>query len=379
MAALALAGGLFMSPAKAQSYQVQNLSTNGMFAYGLNAKGQVTGSVPTDTSSSQAFLSGPNGEGVLAYTHLAGQATGNALNASGQIAGELMVSGGATKVQAFVTGAQGQNATMLGGLGGNVSTARGVNDSGTVIGFARNANNKFQAVKWLPNSSDAVQLANLGGDTSGANSINADGLIVGSSGLSDGSLHAVVWGLNGADITDLSTLGGRSSTAMAINGIGQVVGNSRVADGSLHAFITGAAAQGMSDLGTLGWLQSQASYINNAGMVAGMLLNGSDADSYLAGHVFITGPNGQGMVDLNSLVNVGQDLYLNDVWGLNDAGQLLVSDQNGNSYLLSPVPEAASWAYLLAGLLMLGLLGRTHWVRSVSSGSRSVLCLMPQR
>jgi len=83
-----------------------------------------------------------------------------------------------------------------------------------------------------------------------------------------------------------------------------------------------------------------------------------DGASYAAGHAFITGANGQGMVDMNSLVSLGDGLYLNDVWGLNDAGQVLVSDQNGFGYLLTPVPEAASSAMLLAGLLMLGLLAR---------------------
>lgn len=358
---MALGVGLLCSgQAQAQSYQVQSLSQNGAFTYALNARGQVSGSLLDNNGTYQAFLSGPDGQSLVAMTQLPGDATGNAINFSGQIAGEVITASNPTRVEAFVTGAKGQNAILLGGIGGNVTTARGINDSGTVIGMGRDGSGstKFHALRWQANSTEAERLLTLGGNTSSAQAINGSGLIVGNSGLSDGSLHAVIWGLNGAAITDLGTLGGLNSSALAINQSAQVAGTSRVADGSLHAFITGAGAQGMSDLGTLGWVHSQAGFINNAGVVAGTLLNGTDGDSYFEGHAFITGANGLGMVDLNSLVNVGEGLYLNDVWGLNDAGQVLVSDQNGLAYLLTPVPEATTSAMLLAGLLVLALLAR---------------------
>ena len=358
---LALGAGLLCSgQAQAQSYQVQSLSNNGAFTYALNGRGQVSGSQLDNKGTYQAFLSGPDGQSLVAITSLPGDATGNAINFSGQIAGEVMTGSNPARVEAFVTGAQGQSAILLGGIGGNVTTARGINDSGIVVGMGRDSSgsNKFHALRWLASSTEAERLSTLGGNTSAALAINGSGLIVGNSGLSDGSIHAVIWGLNGSAITDLGTLGGRTSSALAINEHAQVVGNSRLADGSLHAFITGAGAQGMSDLGTLGWVHSQASFINNAGVVVGNLFNGTDGDAYVAGHAFITGANGQGMVDMNSLVSLGDGLYLNDVWGLNDAGQVLVSDQNGFGYLLTPVPEAASSIMLLAGLLMLGLLAR---------------------
>ena len=360
---LALGAGLLCSgQAQAQSYQVQSLSQNGAFSYALNARGQVSGSLLDNNGTYQAFLSGPDGQSLVAMTQLPGDAAGNAINFSGQIAGEVIIGLNPSRVEAFVTGAQGQNAIMLGGIGGNVTTALGINDSSTVIGMGRDGSGstKFHALRWQANSTEAERLLTLGGNTSVAHAINGSGLIAGNSGLSDGRFHAVIWGLNGAAITDLGTLGGLNSSAQAINQSAQVAGESRVADGSLHAFITGAGAQGMSDLGTLGWVHSQASFINSAGVVVGNLFNGTDGDSYFAGHAFITGANGQGMVDLNSLVSLGEGLYLNDVWGLNDAGQVLVSDQNGLAYLLTPVPEASTSAMLLAGLLMLALLTHQH-------------------
>ncbi|MCV2362543.1 hypothetical protein LNV23_03660 [Paucibacter sp. DJ1R-11] len=371
---LALGAGLLCSgQAQAQSYQVQSLSQNGAFTFALNARGQVSGSLLDNNGTYQAFLSGPDGQSLVAMTQLPGDATGNAINFSGQIAGDVITGRNPTRVEAFVTGAQGQNAILLGGIGGNLTTARGINDSGTVIGMGRDGSGstKFHALRWQANSTEAERLLTLGGNTSSAQAINGSGLIVGNSGLSDGSLHAVIWGLNGAAITDLGTLGGLNSSALAINQSAQVAGTSRVADGSLRAFITGAGAQGMSDLGTLGWVHSQASFINNAGVVVGNLFNGSDGDSYFAGHAFITGANGQGMVDLNSLVSLGEGLYLNDVWGLNDAGQVLVSDQNGLAYLLTPVPEASTSAMLLAGLLVLALL--THQRRRSAASLKPAL------
>ena len=352
-------GLLCGSQASAQSYTSLRLSEqNNEFYYALNNFGQVAGSRVDNFNNTYALITGPNGQGPNTLIMMQGSVLGSAINAHGQLVGTVDMSGTGLDLQAFVTGPQGGSPQFLGGLGGDITSPLGINRAGLVVGRARDSDNKFQAVQWLPNSSTAERLATLGGSTSTAQAVNDQWLIVGTSGRSDGSNHAVIWGLNGAAITDLGTLGGRNSSALAINTWAQVVGGSRVADGSLHAYITGPGAAGMTDLGTLGWAHSRASFINDSGVVAGTLMTGTDAASYFESHVFITGANGQGMVDLNSLVSVGEGLYLNDVWGLNDAGQLLVSDQNGLSYLLTPVPEAASSAMLLAGLLMLALLAR---------------------
>lgn len=365
---LALSTGLlFGAQANAQSYSSLRLSNeNNDYFYALNNAGQLAGSRVDNFNNTYSFLTGPNGQGPITLIRMEGSVLGAAINAHGQLVGSVDMGGPGLDVRAFVTGPQGANPRLLGGLGGDISSPLGINRDGLVVGRARDSDNKFQAVQWLPNSTSAQRLATLGGSTSSAQALNDQGLIVGTSGRADGSNHAVIWGLNGEAVTDLGTLGGRNSSALGINTWAQVVGGSRVADGSLHAYITGPGAQGMTDLGTLGWAHSRATFINNSGVVAGNLMTGTDAASYFDGHVFITGANGQGMVDLNSLVSVGEGLYLNDVWGLNDAGQLLVSDQNGLSYLLTPVPEAASSAMLLAGLLTLAWLARQRRGRTAS-------------
>ena len=261
-------------------------------------------------------------------------------------------------VPAFVTGPGAQNPIILTGLGGAFSSGQAINSAGSVVGYSRNAANKNRPVIWSDTSRPAVDLGTLGGQTGIAGDINAAGLIVGNASNLQGQSRAVVWGLNGATITDLGTFGGASGAAYSLNDQAQVAGKAQTLDGSYHAFFTGLGASGLTDLGTLGWGHSQASEINEFGVVAGILFNSPDDQGYLAAHVFITGVNGQGMVDLNTLASPGEGLYFNEVWGLNDAGQVLVRDQLGTSYLLTPVPEGSTWAMMLAGLLVLGLSAR---------------------
>jgi MYXO-CTERM domain-containing protein len=158
---------------------------------------------------------------------------------------------------------------------------------------------------------------------------------------------------------DLGTLAGGKSFAYGINDSGQVVGWSDTASGYAHAFIAGANGVGMTDLGTLGGSASYAWGINASGQVVGQ--------SYIAGnavqHAFITGANGLGMTDLNSLVSLGGGDYFRTASGVNDSGQIIVNTYLGHAYLLTPVPEADSWAMMLAGLGLVGGVARRRKLR----------------
>ena len=96
------------------------------------------------------------------------------------------------------------------------------------------------AVIW-PRQGGVIDLGTLGGDLSSARAINDLGEVVGGSGVEPGGSifvgHAYVW--RNGDMFDLGTLGGESSGATAINDHGLVVGGSEFEPDNYwdHAFI----------------------------------------------------------------------------------------------------------------------------------------------
>jgi probable HAF family extracellular repeat protein len=145
-------------------------------------------------------------------------------------------------------------------------------------------------------------------------------------------------------MTDLGTLGGASSFVSGINDSGQVVGRSETATGSEHAFITGPDGHGMTDLGTLGGSFSDAVGINEAGQVVGSSETATGSE-----HAFITGPHGTGMMDLNALVHLPEGVVLTTATGINNVGQVVA---------IGTVPEPSSYALMLAGLVLVGVVIR---------------------
>jgi probable HAF family extracellular repeat protein len=190
--------------------------------------------------------------------------------------------------------------TDLGTLGGNESNARGINNSGQIVGYSKTNSNLGHAFLWDRGS--MVDLGTLGGDTSYATDINDFGQIAGTSFRQIGPIHtphAFLW--ENGSMTDLGTLNGISesySMAEGINNYGQIVGSSQSVFGPTHAFLWENGS--MTDLGTLGTNRdsSSASDINNAGQVVG-----SSQDTSGFAHPFLW-ENGA-MTDLGSLEDNG--------------------------------------------------------------------------
>lgn len=108
-------------------------------------------------------------------------------------------------------------------------------------------------------------LGDLGGGLSLAYAISNSGLIVGYAFDQDGNQRAVLWRDGG--IEDLGTLGGRNSSAFDVNEIGEIVGTSDTPQRATNAFVIRNGA--MIDLGRVpGDSGSNAQAINELGHVA---------------------------------------------------------------------------------------------------------------
>lgn len=131
-----------------------------------------------------------------------------------------------------------------------------------------------------------------GGTVSTARAINNLGTVVGYSSVSySGCVHAMRWTAT-AGMQDLGTLAGVGipgcSDALGVNDFGQVVGTSDTTTGANTAMLW-TEQDGMRDLNTLisvdsGWLLNIAASINNAGQITGVgYINGNS-------HAFLLTP-----------------------------------------------------------------------------------------
>ena len=64
------------------------------------------------------------------------------------------------------------------------------------------------------------------------------------------------------------------------------------------------------------------------------------------------------MTDLNSLIKLGNGIFLADATGINDKGQIIANASDGHAYLISPIPEPETYAMFLAGLGLMSYIVR---------------------
>jgi len=262
-------------------------------ANGINNGGQVVGLASTGDAfffPADAFRTAPNSSINPATDDLGTfggtQSQAFSINSSGQVVGDATTPGD-TGNHAFRTAPNSpiNPATDdLGTLGGSVSTAYGINDSGQVVGAARKANEPhfvLHAFRTAPNSPinpATDELGALGGTQSVARGINNSGQVVGyASTIGDATFHAFRTAPNSPinpATDDLGTLGGTTSRARSINSSGQVVGRASTSgDADIHGFLYQNAV--MYDLNDLipagsGWVLGEAASINDAGQIVGL-------------------------------------------------------------------------------------------------------------
>ncbi len=225
---------------------LHTLSSTYSAAYGLNNNGQTVGYQNSNTPSSysnDATVWQADGSsldlasGTGAYNSMA-----YAINNAGFIVGQATLPVPlAPTYYGYVQHAFLYTTTFMdiGTLGGDYSTASGINDSAEVVGWSTLAN--AQAVTNFNGNGYPVhafayyggQMHDMGtlpgGQSSDAASVNTGGMIVGSSSItpqglySFAPLHSVYWLPDG--IHDMGTLGGPSSIGYGINDAGSMVGS----------------------------------------------------------------------------------------------------------------------------------------------------------
>ena len=149
-----------------------------------------------------------------------------AINASGQVAGTAGVAAGG--VHAFLS--SGGALTDLGGGFGNA-----INDSGQVAGNTFVAGSTTLAHAFRYSGGVMTDLGTLGGTSSAAKAINAAGQVTGTSARASGGVQHAFLSSGGA-MTDLGTLG-TTSAGFAVNGSGEVVGISTLSTGAIVPFL----------------------------------------------------------------------------------------------------------------------------------------------
>jgi probable HAF family extracellular repeat protein len=329
-------------------------------------------------------LSGFSIAGAYKATLLSSNSVALAINNGGMVAG---LSGGGSYYGAYVTIWNGSMTTVLGPgsaasindfgqIGGDLTAwsgappvswntgfrARGINNSGQVVGSWNAPNSTGHAALW--NGTTLTDLGLLDGTDSNAplrdsnaNDINNAGQIVGhsSTALASGGygMHATIW--NGTKATDLGTIEGwQNSFANAINDSGDVVGWSHTV-GFQHATLWKDSTA--IDLGTLGGNFSRANAINDKGQVVGYsnLIAGYNEHPHRA-----TLWNGTVPTDLNTYLDpsmVGAGWVLNEAYGINEEGTVvgfaynsITNERSGFILSLSAVPEPTTYALMLVGL-----------------------------
>src|SRR5207253_8802904 len=114
-------------------------------------------------------------------------------------------------------------------------------------------------------------LGTLGGDNSSASGINGAEQVTGQAYTIGGRADAFLWTATGG-MQDLGSLNGQGSSAYGINDSGQIVGISSSTNGFGWSAFIWTAAGGMQDLNHLTpagcrWLLYQASAINRSGQI----------------------------------------------------------------------------------------------------------------
>jgi uncharacterized membrane protein len=334
-AALLLASNVVLAAPPQYSVTALGLLPGGQYldAYAVNNNGIVTG-YGYDGNTNVGVIWQQGQLSTLGILPEGATSGGYDINSAGVITGS---SGG----YAFLW-QNGQMTALPRLAGGSYASANAINDSNQVAGSADS-----KAVMWT-NGQISV-LPRLSGEASSvAIGLNTQGVAVGTSTNQSYVTTAVVW--QDGQVKALSSGTARGAGATDINNTGAVVG-----------FVDKGGNQDQAarwDNGQLtllnnvdGSLDARAYGINDAGLAVGSAFIGpsSLATVWEGAQAFV----------LNNLLVNGQGWDLRQALDINASGQIIGwGSLNGQaqSFLLTPVPEATTAAYMSLGMLaLLGL------------------------
>jgi probable HAF family extracellular repeat protein len=246
-----------------------------------------------------------------------------ALNNSGQVVGYADITGNKYSHAVLFSGSGSNNIDLdVVGANATVGEARGINDSGQIIGYAQPlSGGRVEAILYaLSSKTNLGDLCDSSPTASEAMAINNSGVIVGYAADCDSTPQASRFSGKGTNNISLGGLGGGlDGVAYGINASGQVVGyGDRSDNGFRHATLFGAAGNNL-DLGTLGGTASSVAYgINDADQIVGTctVSNGS------AFHATLFSGTGTNNIDLGTLGGMNSHAY-----AINNLGEIV-----GNSY-----------------------------------------------
>jgi len=330
--------------------------------YGLNNAGQVVGYI-YNAGHTNAYVSK---DGATASLHPANSNVDNSqahgINESGTVVGQVSYRNGPTRAAVFSNG----SVQILGTLGGTYSSGNAINASGQVAGVSSTASGDQHAFVTRADGSLA-DIDTLGGAAgSDADAINDHGAVTGYIGIDANSDAYRAYIYANGSLQTLGTLGGNYSQGYAINNAGMVAGYAYLAgDEVSHAFLYENGL--MLDIGGFGGNDSYATGINEAGSVVGTANN--SAGGY---HAFLY--SGGIFQDLNDLIDSSLGWTLTLAADINDQGQiaargckagnqcadllLTLAATDGGGGDPSAVPEPEAFTAGIAGLALFGLLRR---------------------